>query len=502
MICKIQPPNPNINAAINYNEKKMNGAEGIRPHKGDPELEAIEDGHVLATRNVPVGSSFTEEMARLKWNATKKRRSGPAIKNVTFHMSVNPSETDRELSEEEAVRLADDIMQGMDYGGQPYRIYKHTDIAREHYHIVSSRIGRDGKKIDASFERLKLRKLLKELSKKYGFELVLNETEMEAEALKNEKKRKKERTARKDEPFTMPETPARVKRQKRNEPEKPEDGETPAPSKDENPEKDSKARVPAFSRRSETPVLEQMRTIYEETMTWHFSTFEQIQALLIRRFNLLIELEDDGDEGRVLLFGADATGKPVTPPINEDQLGIPMLRQMKDRIAASEMPSRKSQKRRLEQLSRAAMDASSSYEEFCRIMEKKGVYVVVSWSRDGQPFGVTYVDRATKCIWKGSETKSDLAWLKGECESRGWNITMDRFQENVEKRNRAKTRRTTLRTSDKTTATPDGQRPLSPSARPKHVNTERSRRSNATAGKRGDDIWEDEVERLRREMEM
>lgn len=39
MIVKIQPANPNTESAIRYNERKMDGAEGIRPGT-DPELAA------------------------------------------------------------------------------------------------------------------------------------------------------------------------------------------------------------------------------------------------------------------------------------------------------------------------------------------------------------------------------------------------------------------------------------------------------------------------------
>ena len=189
MICKIQPPNPNINRSVEYNEKKMDGKEGIRPHTTDKELLEIEDGHVLVTRNVPEGGSLTKEFARLKLESVKKAR-GPQIRNVTFHMSVNPGGKDRPMYDETAVQFIDELMDRLGYAKQPYRVYKHTDIEREHFHVVSTRCGQDGKKIPDSFERLVLRAALKELAPKYGFEVILSDEEEEQEA-RNARDRKK-----------------------------------------------------------------------------------------------------------------------------------------------------------------------------------------------------------------------------------------------------------------------------------------------------------------------
>ena len=147
MILKIQKPNPDIIAAVRYNENKMSGREGIRPSNDNTEeLSVIEDGHILATRNVPEDTTLADEFERLKLLSIKKRRNGPPIQNVAFHMSVNPSDSDRKLDEAETVQLIDDVMESLGYGQQPYRIYKHTDIPRQHYHVISCRAGQDGKK--------------------------------------------------------------------------------------------------------------------------------------------------------------------------------------------------------------------------------------------------------------------------------------------------------------------------------------------------------------------
>ena len=425
MIGKIQPANPNVMTAVDYNEKKMDGAAGIRDHETPEELAGIEDGHVLATRNVPEGGTLLGEFERLKILNLKKAMHGK-VKNQAFHMSVNPSETDRELTEEEAVRLIDELMEGLGYKDQPYRIYKHTDIERLHFHVVSSRCGQDGKKINDSFERLVLRQNLKRLAPKYGFTVVLNEEEKEEERKALRKKG--------IEPPSEPE----VVITKPKEPEKKTTEKKPAADADK-----EKKVVPPFKRDSATPLTRQITDAFEDAITWHFSTFEQIQGLMLRRYNILLEIERAGDDERIVARGTSSDGTPVTNALMEDELGVEMLRRIRERCEEANMSARKEQRKRLETLAAAAAKAQS-YEEFRSIMAKKGTYVVLSWTRTGEPFGVTYLDRATRCAWKGSETGTDFKWLKKVVEKKGWTLTRDSQQATVEKHSRMPSRRARL----------------------------------------------------------
>ena len=425
MIGKIQPANPNVMTAVDYNEKKMDGAAGIRDHETPEELAGIEDGHVLATRNVPEGGTLLGEFERLKILNLKKAMHGK-VKNQAFHMSVNPSETDRELTEEEAVRLIDELMEGLGYKDQPYRIYKHTDIERLHYHVVSSRCGQDGKKINDSFERLVLRQNLKRLAPKYGFTVVLNEEEKEEERKALRKKG--------IEPPSEPE----VVITKPKEPEKKTTEKKPADADKE------KKVVPPFKRDSATPLTRQITDAFEDAITWHFSTFEQIQGLMLRRYNILLEIERAGDDERIVARGTSPDGTPVTNALMEDELGVEMLRRIRERCEEANMSARKEQRKRLETLAAAAAAKAQSYEEFRSIMAKKGTFVVLSWTRTGEPFGVTYLDRATRCAWKGSETGTDFKWLKTVVEKKGWTLSRDRQQATVEKRNRMPSRKRTF----------------------------------------------------------
>ena len=399
MICQIERPHPNILAAVSYNEEKMTGAPGCRPSDGIPGTEEIEDGYILATRNVPDGSSLVDEFERLRMLALKT--VGSALKNTTFHMSVNPSEADAELDDEKAVEFISEVMSDLGFKDQPYRIYKHTDIARIHYHVVSTRCGQNGRKVKDSFDRLTLRNSLKRLAPIYGFSVVekgdMSKAEKVGQGKSDAAETETDHVDRNNDSATTAES------------------RTPSKSK----------VVPAFSRTDQTHVTWQLRNTFEDALRWSFSSFEQLQALMLRRYNVLVEIER-GMEDRIVISGTDSEGKQITPILRETDLGIPMLERIRERMATSNMGARKEQKKKIEELSMAAANASSTFKEYVENMERKGAYVFVSFTNDGKPFGLTYLDRRTKCAWKGSETTTDLKWLLDVAEKKGWVLEMDR----------------------------------------------------------------------------
>ena len=65
------------------------------------------------------------------------------IKNPVFHVSLNPDPSDK-LTDEQLVEIAQEYMERMGFGEQPYYVFKHRDIDREHIHIVSVRLRDDG----------------------------------------------------------------------------------------------------------------------------------------------------------------------------------------------------------------------------------------------------------------------------------------------------------------------------------------------------------------------
>ena len=87
--------------------------------------------------------------------------------NTVFHASLNPSPEDK-LTEDQLRDIAREYMERMAYGEQPYIIFKHKDISREHLHIVSLRVDERGRKLPHDFEARRSMEILRDLERKYG----------------------------------------------------------------------------------------------------------------------------------------------------------------------------------------------------------------------------------------------------------------------------------------------------------------------------------------------
>ena len=87
--------------------------------------------------------------------------------NTVFHASLNPSPEDR-LTDEQLREIAQEYMERMGYGNQPYIVFKHKDIDRQHLHIVSLRIDEKGRKFPHDFEAKRSMEILRDLERKYN----------------------------------------------------------------------------------------------------------------------------------------------------------------------------------------------------------------------------------------------------------------------------------------------------------------------------------------------
>lgn len=111
---------------------------------------------------------FYNKNHRLK-EFTDIEKLNPRIKNKCLHISFNPSTDDYQKLTDKIIRVEiDEFMKHMGYGNQPYFVYKHKDLERTHFHIVSTRIDRQtGKKIKDNHERQKAQKFIKELEQRH-----------------------------------------------------------------------------------------------------------------------------------------------------------------------------------------------------------------------------------------------------------------------------------------------------------------------------------------------
>ena len=84
-----------------------------------------------------------------------------------MHISLNPHPDDK-LTDSQFADIAEEYMERMGYGDQPYVVYKHEDIERHHIHIVALNVDSSGKKIDDSNNFYRSKAITRDLEQKYG----------------------------------------------------------------------------------------------------------------------------------------------------------------------------------------------------------------------------------------------------------------------------------------------------------------------------------------------
>ena len=107
--------------------------------------------------------TMTEVFADMQAVIPEKCRT----KKMVFHCSLNPH-PDEKLSDETLMQIAKEYMEALGYGKQPYIVFKHNDIVREHIHIVSLRVNSRGRKINDKFEKQRSKKITDALEKRFG----------------------------------------------------------------------------------------------------------------------------------------------------------------------------------------------------------------------------------------------------------------------------------------------------------------------------------------------
>ena len=150
MIAKISATE-NLGGALGYNFKKVEKGEANILLAA--ELYQSNDGNY----------TMEDVLADMQALIPKKCRT----KKTVFHCSLNPH-PDEKLSDEQLTQIANKYMEALGYGNQPYIVFKHNDIAREHIHIVSLRINGEGKKINDKFEKRRSKKITDALEKRFG----------------------------------------------------------------------------------------------------------------------------------------------------------------------------------------------------------------------------------------------------------------------------------------------------------------------------------------------
>ena len=344
---------PSVKNAMDYNERKV----------------ACGDAELLATANVRACDASILDTFRFLENRNIKSR------DVSFHMSVNPSETDT-MTQEQALGFIGHLMDGLGYGNQPYAIYKHSDIDREHYHVVSVKVNEQGKKINDFQDKRRAMALTRKYAEKYGYTIGNGESD--------------------------------------------------------------KARDMGFDTRRFSPeaghVIAQMEAIFKECCSYHFTSFQQFQ--MIMQSHGLSVTHRAGDESTILLQGLDKAGKACTAPVDERDTSLSMYEMYEQRALQcyGKTSVRRRELDKVDSLASFCLPRSTSQKHFENMLRKQDIDIRIHRNSNGAIMGATFVDHATRSAFKCSELPSfKLDSIRAADASLQWHESQPQHHEQQEK---------------------------------------------------------------------
>ena len=329
MIAKISS-SENLAGALGYNFKKV--------VSGDASVLLAEGLYA----NPEGGYTMEEVLSDMQAAIPKKCRT----KNVVFHCSLNPH-PDEKLSDEQLTQIAQEYMQALGYGEQPYIVFKHNDIEREHIHIVSLRVNSAGEKINDKFENRRSKRITDHLERKYGL---------------------------------IPSTPS--KEQKTN-----------SPASQEN--------LTSDNIRSE--IAQTLRGVLEH---YHFCSLGEFKAIL-GAYQLTVEEVKNTYRGReyngLVYAPTDEAGNKLCPPLHASKVGRGVgytalqskMRQSKQRIK----PFLPEIRQRVLAVIRTSPQTE---EELLASLNKSGLRCLIRKSEGGRIYGITFIDDTLGIALNGS----------------------------------------------------------------------------------------------------
>ncbi len=315
--------------AVFYNEQKVK--------KGEAERLAIRNFEGI--RVAPQSLTPTMVADKLEGRAALNER----IKLPTFHVSLALAKGEK-VPAQDLLAIADQYMQGMGYGRQPYAVYQHHDTEHPHVHIVSVRVNEIGKKIPDSFERERSNNLRQQIEKEFGLQMA------EKVALRPERAELKPVEYGKG---------------------------------------DLKADISAV-----------VQGILKD---FTFSTFPQFNQLL-KIYNVQATEIPLEDQKPGLKYSAiDTDGKQLGAAIKASSLAYrPTRETIERRISAG----KKIKGDRISPLRKAAegqLGQSKTWDDFQQRLYRMGVEVIPHLGKDGNLFGVSYIDTKQRIVYTGSE---------------------------------------------------------------------------------------------------
>lgn len=336
MVAKISSGS-SLYSSLAYNHQKVNAGEA----------------KVIFTNNMvePKDGNFSIGICTYSFEPyllANKRTENPVI-----HISLNPDPKDK-LNDEQFAQIAEEYMQKLGYGNQPFVVYKHEDIDRHHIHIVSVKVDETGKMIRDNFQHRLSMRICRELEQKYGLIPANEKQKTEGYSLKAVDPKK-----------------GNIKQQIAN-------------------------------------------VIRPVSRSWHFQSFNEYKALL-SIYNVQVTEVKGKHEGQsyngIVYAALNDKGKVYGTPIKSSKFGKQAGNDaIQKRIEKSkEAVSTKKLKERPKSIVSKALNACSNRKDFEKQLLKNEISVLFRENESRRIYGVTFIDHRQKFVLNGSRLGKDFS---------------------------------------------------------------------------------------------
>ncbi|GHV18073.1 mobilization protein [Bacteroidia bacterium] len=319
----------NLYGALAYNQEKIDAGLG----------KILETNRVFvpADGQFSVGNCMRDFERAMPGQVTTTRG--------IIHISLNPHPEDK-INDDQLADIGREYMEKLGFGGQPYMIFKHEDIDRQHLHIVSTRVRNDGSLISDRNNYEKSRQITDDLEKKYSLH----------------PKDRKQGEAWQLSP--MDALRGDLKKQVAN-------------------------------------AIKPLAAIYR------FQSLGEYRALL-SLYNIGVEKVEGNNHGHQytgLVYSAldtdgNRVGKPLKSSLFGKDYGIGALEQMMKKSGEEIKAGGWAAKTKA--LVSASLAGSRNGGEFRADLQKKGIDLILRYGNGGRLFGVTFIDHNSRTVLNGS----------------------------------------------------------------------------------------------------
>lgn len=151
-----------LHGALSYNQEKVK----------EEQAKILFSNRVMMNRDGSVNMYLANQSFAPYLDANKN------TEKPVLHISINPHPDDK-VSDEMYSEIAQTYMQKIGLGDQPYLVYKHEDLDRQHIHIVTVNVDENGKKIGDSNNFYQSKKITRELEKTYNLHTAEKKEQVE-----------------------------------------------------------------------------------------------------------------------------------------------------------------------------------------------------------------------------------------------------------------------------------------------------------------------------------